>query len=565
MKSERKIILIVTMIVFIISLLLGGIVPGVSARDMVIEITKYSVSSDIIVPGEKFTLNMAVKNNSNKGISELYLEVQELSGFSLAEPGGREKVSASLAAGDSVSLSMSMVYNGGGDGQIPISFSYIKAGYPRQIGEERYLSVKLKDDGIPPGKHLPILNIESKESLYTAAGQQIKAAIKIQNISSYPAREVLIKASFADDAPITFPGEQMFYFRSLGSGESKTINLTMLTGENAKDASYIMKLDYEFTNSSGDSWAAFENLYVRVVEASEPPALLITPQLEEEIYLFPGGDYKLLINIKNQGGLTARDISVSLEGLSSAGISLSSSSSRQYIDDIKAGTEREISYQLKANPELLADSYPIILKAMYADQTGTVYSSEQEIVLRVGSEEQNQEAGGPDLPELADNKFLSRLEVGNIRFTGDLKRGNLVNMYCTYFNTGTSLLNNLIINIEGDFEAADKSVFVGDMELDGIGYYRTVIKPLKDGEINGKLIFSYQDLSGGPLILEEPFALNNSKETVAANINTGDVEQNEKGFAFWYIIITVPMAGAAIAGRQIQRKKQQDEELPVDQ
>ncbi len=661
-------------IIFLFSLQLVLIVPGVSARDMMIEITEYSVSSDVIGPGDNFTLDMAVKNNSDEEITGLYLEVEDLSGFSVTGMEPKIQVSPSLVPGASDSVSIAMVYNGGGDGQIPVSFSYSKDGYTEQITEERYLSVNLEDgsDVNPPEEYQPILKLENKETLYTSAGSQLEAALNIQNTSIYPAREVLIKASFAADAPFSFPGEQMFYFRSLGSGETKPVNLTMLTRDNAVNGTYIMKLDYEFANTSGEIYAASENLYVRVADAQAPPSLVFTPQLDEETYLVPGDDFNLLIMVNNQGQLTARDISIRLEGLSSEAISLSSGSNRQYIDDLEAGTEREVSYMIKAGPDLVDDSYPVILKAGYTDQTGAEYSTEQEILLRVRAAEVSGEdkpmivlnhyqttplqviAGenctlymdffntnntesiknikvilnitessknskvfsivdssntfyidsiGPQQTEqrslqlhtdqeaepesyyiIATMKYkdpegiertsadlmgimvkqLSRLEVGNIRFTEDVKPGKLVDVYCTYYNTGRTPVTNLIIKMDGDFEVTDESVFIGDMEQDSSGYYHGTIKPRKTGEITGKLVFSYQDQAGEPLVLEEPFTVNIAEETAASS--TADTkEQDNSGLGFWYIIIPVLIAGAATAGLQIQRKNQQDEEMPSDE
>ncbi len=666
MKFNSRIMNII--IVFLLSLQLVVIVPGVSARNVMIEITEYSVSSDLIVPGDEFNLDMTVKNNSDKEITKLYLEVEDLSGFSVRGSEPKIQVSPSLVPGASDSVSIAMVYNGEGDGQIPVSFSYSKDGYTEQITEERYLSVNLEDgpDANPSEEYLPILKIENKESLYTSAGSQFEAAFNIQNTSIYPAREVLIKASFAADAPFSFPGEQMFYFRSLGSGETKTLNLTMLTDDDAVNGTYIMKLDYEFANTSGEINTASENLYVRVADAQAPPSLEITPQVAEEAYLVPGEDFELFIMVKNQGQLSARDISISLEGLSSEAISLSSGSPSQYFDDLEAGTERKVRYMIKAVPNLLDDSYPVILKAGYTDQTGAEYSTEQEILLKVRAAEvsgeekpmivlkhyqtsplqvlagenftlymdffnnstesindikvilnitESSKAGnvfsivdagntfyidsiGPqqteqrslqlhtDQDEKPESyqiivtmkykdpegiectssdmmnimvKQLSLLEVGNIRSTGDMKPGKLVNVYCTYYNTGRTLLTNLIIKMEGDFEVTDELVYIGDMEKNSSGYYHGTIKPQKTGEITGKLIFSYQDQAGEPLVLEEPFTMNITEETAASSTaDTG--EQDNSGLGFWYIIIPVVVAGAATAGWQIQRKNQQNED-----
>lgn len=555
--------------VFLLVLQLGVIVPDVSARDTTIEITKYSVSQETISAEDQFNLDMEVKNNSDLKITGLYLKVEKLSGFSLKDMDSKRLVSASLDPGASASVSINMVYHGGGDGQIPVIFSYTKAGHSEQITEERYLLANVKDstDDQAVGEDRPILAIQNKETLYTSAGSKFSTDIKVQNISNDSVGEVLIKASFNEDAPLSFPGEQLFYFRSLDSNETKTIYLNVLAGEKAENGTYIMKIDYQFI-TSGESYEAYENMYVQVAGAKAPPSLVLAPQIDEESYLVPGEDFKLLISARNQGQLKARDIVITLEGLSDNGISLSSGSNRQYIDDdLGVGTEREITYLIKAAPGMEHDSYPLIIKASYTDQTGAVYTTEQELLLRVRTQliTEDQESDDSSSQETVGNKMpqISRLEVGNIRFSGDMTVGKLVMLHCTYYNTGQVKLSNLIIKIDGDFEITDETSFIGDMEEGSSGYYYGVIKPLKPGAISGELIFSCQDLSGEPLVLVEPFTMDIAGEIATANVD--DTRQSKEGFRLWHIIIPILIAGAATAGLQIQRRNHLDEEMPPDE
>ncbi|KUG03100.1 hypothetical protein ASZ90_019516 [hydrocarbon metagenome] len=290
------------------------------------------------------------------------------------------------------------------------------------------------------------------------------------------------------------------------------------------------------------------------------------PQLEDKDIIVPGEDFMLLLSATNQGQLTARDIIISLEGLNSDGISLVSGSNRKYIDDLEAETGSEITYLIIAAPELAEGSYPLIIRADYYDQSGAVYSTEQELVLRVSSKltSGDEEGSGSSLVEIAESKVqkLSRLEVGSIRFSGELKPGKLVNLHCTYYNTGQAMLTNLIIKIEGDFEITDETVFVGDMEQDSSAYYHGTFKPNEIGEITGRLVFSYQDQSGEPLMLAEPFTLNISGQTATSSAD--DSKQVDKGFDIWYIIFPIVIAGTAV-GLNIQRKNRVDEGLPVDE
>ncbi len=558
MKLNSKII--VFLIVFLMILQIGMFTPALQAEQGLIQIMKYSVSSDAIARGEQFNLSITVKNTSDGAISSLYLEAVESSGFAIQGSNKRIRVSAELKPGATESVSINMVYQGGGDGQIPLVFTYNKTGYERPITEERYLSVKLADGSVvqPGDRYLPVLQIKDKETLHASAGSTLEGIINLQNISTYQIQEVLVKASFAADAPFSFPNEQMFYFRSLNSGEIKTIKLNLETAANAAKGSYPLKMDYEFMNSAGESFTASENIYVRVEDPPAPPALILTLELNEDAYLVSGEDFELLIKIKNQGELEARDIVISLEGLSSDSIYVSSGSNRQYLDDIPLGMEQEVKYIVQASPDLDEGIYPLVLRADFTDQAKKIYSDETKFTLAVkpkpASEgDGRQGSGKTGSTDIGALETLSNLEVGNIRFTGDMEPDKLVNLYCTYYNTGRAGLSNLIIKLNGDFDALDEIVFVGDMKEDSAGYFHGTIKPRKPGEISGRLIFSYQDQSGEPLVLVEPFTLRVGGETPVSE------SKDESGFegqamSAWYIIIPVAIIGAA-AGWQTQRRK----------
>jgi hypothetical protein len=92
------------------------------------------------------------------------------------------------------------------------------------------------------------------------------------------------------------------------------------------------------------------------------------------------------------------------------------------------GSEKPVNYLLDADSSLPNDRYPLLLQATYTDQSGKSYKTELEIELEVKTETasveepiQNAGAKGRVDPVELSQVGLSRLKVGNIRFTGDMK------------------------------------------------------------------------------------------------------------------------------------------------
>lgn len=553
MKCSAKMLRL--LIIPLIMLQIGLIAPVLQAEGPDIAIIKYSVSPDTIEEGEQFTLKVSLKNQSEQSLSQVSLELEEASGFIMTGSQASIELAQLITPGESKSFSVNMVYHGGGDGQIPLRFTYKKSTYPQLISEDKYLSVPVNRDG--EGERVIVL--ENKETIYTSAGNQVKARIKLQNRSSHMLQEVLVKAALESDAPFTFLAEDMFYFRSWAASETKTINLDLSSPVDAAHGTYTLLLESQFIDPDGKSGTSQESMYIKLQDQQTPPKLLLDTQSDQRGEMIPGQVFELPVKIKNQGQIAARDIAISLEGTSPSGIFLSSGSNKKYVDTIRGGRETEIQYLLEADPDLPHDTYPLLLKATYTDQSGKSYSSELEIELEVRSEtaakEEPMQSGIGRVDSVnAREPVLGRLKVGNIRFTGDMKLGQPINLYCTYYNTGGGSLNNLIIKIEGDIKAVDKTVFMGDMEQNSSGYYETAFEPQEAGEIMAQLVFSYQDGSGEPLVLVEPFSLSIAADNLAQDI---DELESQTGISSWYIIFPILAVAALVAAWQVQRKRQQ--------
>jgi len=657
----------------LITLLVGGWIPYASAQGMDIEIENYDSSMEVINPGDEFTLNINICNNAGQDINDLMVQIERASGFSAGESNAPIPISDTLLEGESMTVPIQMFYNSGGEGQIPLIFTYFKAGEAEQLKEEQYLIVKIAEDSgelQKTGNKVPVLRIEDKETLQTGAGNKIETRLKIKNVSPYSAREVLIKATFEDEeVPFSFSGEQTYYYRSISSQSTKPIVLGIDTAASAENGTYLIKIEYQFTNSSGDVYTSFENVCIEVSGDVSPPDLIFSPKLDEEQQLLPGEEFNLSITVNNQGDLTARDIAVDLEGLSDEGINLVSGSARRYMEELEAGTEQNITYTIIPAPQLEDGSYPLNLKISYIDENGVEYSDQQEIFLPVSKEgvvgeddpsiilkhyeasplqvvigeefilymdffnthctrtlrnikvelnintsldekdsvfttvdagntfyideiqpeqiEQRSlhlntisdvEAGlyyiicSMEYEDEAGEKYknsqlmritvkqLTRFEVGDIRMAGDMQIGKPIYVYCTFYNTGSTTLRNMLIKMNGDFEVEDGAIYVGNMEQNTSDYFRGTVKPLKEGDLAGNIVFSYEDTSSGePVVVRKAFTINiagEKTETIPDGQNTPHGPLN-----LWYMIGPVVLAGAVPVYLISRRRRKDGEEM----
>jgi hypothetical protein len=74
-----------------------------------------------------------------------------------------------------------------------------------------------------------------------------------------------------------------------------------------------------------------------------------------------------------------------------------------------------------------------------------------------------------------------------------------------FYNTGRSVIRNIIVTTEGDFEIQDGSSYLGNLEAGKENYFDVTIIPRNEGIAEGKIILQYEDNIGQLLWWKRPF------------------------------------------------------------
>ncbi len=664
--------------VFIMVLLLIGIYSsGVwGADDDDIEIIDYDFSVDSIEVGDYFTLDLDIQNGSGSDIEKVSMEVDS-SSFKEID---REMNWKKLDAGDMDEIWLQLLCVDE-SGTIPLKFNYEIDDDETSLTKYVYIRVEDEDEEDDTGVNdKPVFAVQGNQVISAAAGEALELDLRIKNVSSISASDVSIKASFADtDAPFSFTDDSTFYYQTWSGNSTKTITLNIDTDITAQTGTYEILLEYDYTNRGSYDFSDSETVKLKVGQATPPSRLIFTPKTEDQI-LAKDEPFTLTISAVNHGGLTARNISVSLGGLSSDGIVLASGSTRQYIEQLLAGQERFIYYNIKPVSDLKDGSYPLTLSISYTDEAGSSVTDEQEIFLEVegsggsfagtpkiiinryesspvivqaGSnftlnmsflnthrsktiqnikviltvnETSSETTGSVFSPVKASNtlyideikpqetaarslnfytvpdadprtysitaameyqdeegteykteeiigipvKQVSRLEIGNIQVYGGSPLGQPVPISCELYNTGKTKLSNLMVKLEGPFDTENNTTFIGNMESGNMEYYDATIIPNESGELNGTLVFSYEDVSAEPVLITRDFSFEVIDFDPAMEMmNPQDMpEELQSGFVikpWYYAFPAVILAVIVVVIVVRRRKKRQEEEMALDE
>lgn len=167
-----------------------------------------------------------------------------------------------------------------------------------------------------------------------------------------------------------------------------------------------------------------------------------------------------------------------------------------FIDYINPEDTASVSIKLKTKPEAAVKMYNMTFTGEYEDmngvsydEKGNPYKSEELISLNVRQE--------------------ARLQIPDFKLPPDAMVGIPIPLDIEFYNLGKSSLYNTVVKIVSeDFEKDPGEYFVGNFEAAKSDIFSTKLIPLKDGELKGKLVFTFEDEAGNPSEISRDFSIN---------------------------------------------------------
>ncbi|MDD7362557.1 MAG: hypothetical protein SPI65_05650 [Peptoniphilus sp.] len=212
------------------------------------------------------------------------------------------------------------------------------------------------------------------------------------------------------------------------------------------------------------------------------------------------------------------------------------SSNALHIEKIKPrhGAEKEIT--LTTAPDTSPKTYSITATFEYEDGAGTPYTSSEVI----------------GVPVIQD----SVLEPGDLKVEKSGSVGEEMPLSFEFFNTGKSVLSNVMVKLRGNFDADTSTYFAGNVAPSSAETYDVNITPTQKGRQKGEIIISYDDATGKKREFVKPFTIDVED---AGAVEDAD-EENDNARPAWAIpagLILIAAVAAAIAVYVTKKRKKQ--------
>jgi hypothetical protein len=239
--------------------------------------------------------------------------------------------------------------------------------------------------------------------------------------------------------------------------------------------------------------------------------------------LQPGRQFRLTINVQNEGDANARNVSMILGGGSTSGGSVDGtpesggvsgaegefgnfapigSSNVSRLGDLAIGESKEATQQLVVNTSTKPGAYPVKVSFVYTDNSGANYVDDQVITLLVFQQPQVQLGFyAPPPPFFANQPGSLPLQLVNI-------------------GRSSVIFGDFSVTAENS-ELSNNTIFVGALEPGGFFPLDAMIVPFEPGPLELELSVTYTDDFNQPAVLTDTLTIDVMEEEVFAPTDPG--------------------------------------------
>jgi len=428
--------------------------------------------------------------------------------------------------------------------------------YGENFTSSENLYIKVTNDNAPPRlMFTPRIN----QGQILTAGEEFNLMIGVVNRGGLKARDISIDLTglSSDKMALSF-GSSRQYINQLAVEEERTINYLMKPASDISDGSYPVTIAVKYQDEIGTEYTDTQEIFLSIgaggSSVNGAPKIIVNRYESTPVIIKAGENFTLNMSFLNtHGSKTVQNIKVVLSVSDTSSETGSvftpvNSSNTFYIDKIEPQQAVQKSLQLYTIPDASPRTYSIDTAIEYEDGDGKEYTTNELIGIPV--------------------KQITRLDISDIQIYGEGMTGQPVPISCEFYNTGRTVLRNLIIKVEGDFEVEGGSVFIGNMNTGSSDYFDGTIIPSEAGTLTGNVVFLFEDVSGEPQLIKKEFTLEvmdfqpvepfPGEEYPGGDMNSGNQ------FKIWYVIIPIAIIGTGIFLIIRHRKKKNEEEMIFD-
>ena len=426
-----------------------------------------------------------------------------------------------------------------------------QAGSTRILSRTFYVPVLGTDSG--EGFSMSDIEIRSVTLPQEAeSGREFSLAFQVTNNGDKTAKDLKITVETAEGLLNRTPNT--FMERSLAAGESKSYKVALFTLKDAAEKNYSVKITAEPTLPSDEEKengpvSQYTGILIRPADtgAVKTPRLMVRDYSYGGGFVQAGATFPLRLELYNTSRRELRNIQVTVTAADGVFIPVKAGNAL-YVDRLEEEGTVELTLMMSVKNDAPQKSAAVDVDMTYEDLKGTEFTAKSTISVAVNQE--------------------TRLVVDEATAPPDLYVGNQSAVSVNFYNMGKNVLNNLRVNVEGDFDQPQSNTYyVGNMDPGKSDSYDFTFVPRAGGPVGGTITFTYEDGAGVERRLLREFSFTAMEMPAMDDPGMMPPPEEEKKAPLW-LYGSVGAALAAVAAAVILRKrhlkKQRDLDLELD-
>ena len=419
----------------------------------------------------------------------------------------------------------------------------------KEVSLKKSFYIPVNGAGTSSLKNIEITHINTPEQVLSQ--EDFNLSFQVENRNNAQVKNIKIDVETPEG--ILNKTKNTFIESAIPANGSKTYSVTLYAESGAKAKAYPIKISVSSSTaeeSKSDTVLQYASVFVKGSGDVKTPQLMVDQYEYGGTYVQAGEVFLLEVGLYNtSGAYNLSNIKVTLSSDDGTFIPVNSSNSF-YIDELKSKGHTSQGIVLSVKPDAEQKTTALTVDMSYEDGSGNAFTSKDIISIPVMQE--------------------TRLVIDDIIAPPELYSMMQTGVSVQFYNMGKTVLNNLRVNVEGDFDQPQSnSYYVGNMEAGKSDSYDFTFIPRQSGPMSGKVIFSYEDASGQEQMIERPFEFQVMEEMPMPDDGMYPDEMADQGGSKWkpFVVsaIVVLFAGGGIFFWKRHRKKKINREMEIDE
>lgn len=397
--------------------------------------------------------------------------------------------------------------------------------------------------------------------------QEVVVSFDLTNLGQSEAKNIVIKAESKDMEGLVPKSVSQLRIDSVAPEATENVEFRFLTTKNAATKNYPVEINVEYEDdiiADGEKYTLnqFVGFFTSGEEENQSkPKLIIDKYNFEPSLVKAGENFTMNLSFFNTNSSKAvKNIKIFLTSnektdtdSNSAGGSVFTpvnSSNTFYIESIPPKGRVEKKITMFTVPDAQAKTYTLTANFEYED-TKEEYTAEELI-------------GVPVIQS-------SKLDIGELSVFPECYVGESTPISLEFYNTGKVTLYNMMVKLEGDFQTENGQYYVGNFDSGESEFFEGYVIPSAPGELNGTVIFTYEDSTGQEQEVKKEFTLNVMDAPPMPEFpegippeeaKQGGIKGILKSKVFWGIVVLI---AAGVAGTLVYKKRKKIKEMETDE